>query len=71
MEYQLLVWLCEQLQTAHLSGAKCIFSGAFAPDYFQPVWDTKEMHCPLHSDGKIVFRKYQVDKTLCIVENTK
>jgi hypothetical protein len=32
LEYQLLVWLCEQLQAAHLSGAKCIFSGAFAPE---------------------------------------
>jgi hypothetical protein len=33
LEYQLLVWLCEQLQAAHLSGANCIFSGAaFAPE---------------------------------------
>jgi hypothetical protein len=35
LEYQLLIWLCEQLQAAHLSGVKCIVSGAFAPDYFQ------------------------------------
>jgi hypothetical protein len=35
--YQLLVWLCEQHQTAHLSGVSydCIFSGA--PDYFQSL----------------------------------
>jgi hypothetical protein len=32
LDYQLLVWLCEQLQASHLSGAKCIFSGAFAPE---------------------------------------
>jgi hypothetical protein len=32
LEYQLPVWLCEQLHTSHFSGAKCIFSGAFAPE---------------------------------------
>jgi hypothetical protein len=26
VEYQLLVWLCEQLQAAHLSGAFAIFN---------------------------------------------
>jgi hypothetical protein len=32
LECQLHVWLCEQFQTAHFSGVKCIFSGAFAPE---------------------------------------
>jgi hypothetical protein len=43
LEYQLLVWLCEQLQAAHLSGTKCIFSSA--PDYFQPLHMFKHLLC--------------------------
>jgi hypothetical protein len=43
---QLLVWLCDQLQADHLSGAKCIFSGAFAPElqtYFQLLYVSQEL----------------------------
>jgi hypothetical protein len=43
LEYQLLVWLCEQLQAAHLSGAKCIISVAFAPE-LQTIFNLCSVH---------------------------